>query len=231
MKKGSITPSEEIDSVKSYIPKEELVEFIQEWLQIHKKREELAKEGRYLSEEENSRIRPLDTNKVRILDNIIFPALANLTYFFEAMADNQILAKAFENQLEEILDPRNTKHASNLYEYDNTFSSTAFRKNNFARLIAAAIEIPMSKYPEGTTIDDFRLGLMYQLLVVTMDRLYGVIRHEYPFTQLARSFEDDYIKMKGWASLLTRTAKETPKEYDRRLGFSNKYGFQAKETR
>ena len=77
MKKGIIKGVQKIGDNKSYIPDETLVNFIQDWLHIHKKREQLTKEGKELPSEDKKKLRELDRMKVHYLDNTIFPALAN----------------------------------------------------------------------------------------------------------------------------------------------------------
>ncbi|PJB98776.1 MAG: hypothetical protein CO079_01520, partial [Nitrosopumilales archaeon CG_4_9_14_0_8_um_filter_34_10] len=134
MKKGIIKGFQVINGEKSYIPDETLVNFIQDWLHIHKKREQLTLEGKELSPEDKKKLRALDKKKVDYIDHTIFPALANLTYFFEAMASSTRLANGFEDELEEILDPRKSKDAATFSGNSMRMSSMQFRSNNFARL-------------------------------------------------------------------------------------------------
>ena len=211
-----------INSEKSYIPDETLVSFIHNWLHIHKKREQMVKEGRELSSEEKAELRKSDRMKVYILDNMIFPALANLTYFFEALAASDRMANAFVDEIEEILDPRKTKQIANLGGAGGIrMSSMQFRKNNFARLTNAALNIPMKNYPNREFVDDFRISIMYQILNIVGDKMDRVLMHEYSQNQIWKSFYDDYTRMQGWLGLLTRSVKESPKEYDRHLGFQS----------
>jgi hypothetical protein len=219
MKKGIIKGPQAINETKSYIPDETLVTFIQNWLHIHKKRDQLTKEGVELSPEDKKKLRELDRMKVHYIDHTIFPALANLTYFFEAMAASTTLANGFEDELEEILDPRKSKAAAQFGGDRMRMSSNQFRRNNLARLVDAALSIPMKNYESGKPITDFRVGLMYQLLGVVGDYMDMLLSHEYSSSQIWYSFHDDFKRMLGWMALLTRTVKDTPKEYDRKLQF------------
>ena len=79
MKKGIIKGAQSIGADKSYIPDETLVTFFQDWLHIHQKRDKFTKEGKGLSDIDKKKLRELDRRKVYILDNYIFPSLANLT--------------------------------------------------------------------------------------------------------------------------------------------------------
>lgn len=219
MKIRTIKGVQIIDGEKSYIPDETLVNFIQDWLHIHKKRERLTKEGKELSQEDKKKIRELDRMKVHYLDNTIFPALANLTYFFEAMAASSRLSNAFKEELEEILDPRKSKDAARFSGNGMRMNSSQFKRNNLARLIDAALEVPMKNYKDDEPITDFRVGLIYQLLGVIGDNMDRLLMHEYSYSQIWHSFFDDYKRLNGWMALLTRTMKDVPKEYDRKLRF------------
>lgn len=219
VKKGLIKGLQKIDGDKSYIPDETLVNFIQDWLHIHKKREQFTKEGKELSAEDKKKLRALDKKKVDYMDNLIFPALANLTYFFEAMAASTRLSNGFEDEIEEVLDPRKSKDAAKFSGNRMRMASFQFRRNNLARLVDAALSIPMKNYERGKPITDFRVGLMYQLLEIIGDNMDRVISNEYSTSQIWHSFHEDFKKMLGWMALLTRTVKDTPKEYDRKLQF------------
>jgi hypothetical protein len=219
IKKSKIKGVQKIGDDKSYIPDDSLVNFIQEWLEIHKKRDTQTLEGKRLSKSEEERIRELDRMKVHVIDNIIFPAIANLTYFFEAMAASTRMSIAFEDELAEMLDARNSKQAAR-FDSGLRFSSMQFRENNLARLVMAMLSIPMKKYPENKSVDDFRIGLMYQTLNVIGDSVDRLLDQEYGGNQIWKSFWEDYRRMLGWLALLTRSLKDEPKEHDRKIGFS-----------
>ena len=218
MKKRVFKRSEKIDGSKSYIPDENLVGFLQDWLLIHQKKEQFTKDGKSLSKEDQLKIRALDKQKVDILDNMIFPALANLTYFFEAMAVSSRFSDAFADELEELLDPRKSKMMASAGS-SMRMSSISFRRNNFARLIDAALDIKFEKFPDRNPVNDFRVGIMYQILNIVGDYMDRILSHEYSGNQIWKSFMDDYRRMQGWVALTTRAMEESPKEYDRKLGF------------
>ncbi len=218
MKKGIIKGVQKIGDEKSYIPDETLVTFIQNWLHIHKKKERLTKDGEELSSKDKKKLRESDRMKVYILDNLVFPAMSNLTYFFEAMSASTKLSNAFEDELKEILDPRKSKSASQLSD-GMRMSSIQFRRNNMSRLVEAMLDIPMKNYTVGKPVGDFRIGLMYQIFNIIGDKMDRLISHEYSMNQIWKSFWEDYQRMQGWLALLVRTSEDEPKEYDRKLGF------------
>lgn len=209
-----------IGNEKSYIPDETLVNFIQDWLHLHKKRAALTLAGKELSEEEKNRIRELDRMKVYVLDTFIFPAMANLIYFFEATAASQRFSEAFDDDIEELLDPRKVKSAATFGGNRMRFSSMQFRTNNLARLITAMLGIHKNRVGMKQPITNFRVGLIYQLQNIIGDVMDDLISNEFSFgNQIWKSACEDYDRMMGWLGLLARSVEEHPGEYDRKIGF------------
>ena len=62
-------------------------------LQLMSQMDVLDAAGEEFSPEINANDRSLRTLKTRILDQIIFPAMADLTYFFEVIAEHSELRK------------------------------------------------------------------------------------------------------------------------------------------
>lgn len=219
-----ITKTKQVSKVgedKCYIPREALVNFIQEWLQLRQKKEALTKAGNELSAVDQKRIRELDRMKVYIIDTIIFPAMTDLTYFFESLSVSQKLSEAFDNDVAELLDPRNSATAAKFSGNNMRFSSMQFRNNNLARLVMSMISMHGKKPKNGESITDFRVGLMYQLLNVVGDMMDRLISDQYSFgNQIWKSAYEDYSRMMGWMALIAGLSEEQPKEYDRKIGFS-----------
>jgi len=227
MKRKEINGVQSIHGSKSYVPDESLVSFIQEWLQIHKKRARLTKEGEDLTNEEKKRIRELDRMKVYHLDNTIFPAMANLVYFFEAIGSSKMLSDGFEDEVIELVSPGNVKSAARMSGNGMRFTSMQFRRNNLARLIISILNTPRTK--EKTPPSKFRISLMYQLQNIIGDEMEAMILEEYSFSQIWKSAVEDYQRMMGWLALLARTTDDFKEESNRNLGFlpiwlSNKAG-------
>lgn len=211
-----------IGESKCYIPNETLVNFVQEWLQLHRKKDSLTKEGKDLSREDRERIRESDRMKVYVLDTVIFPAIADLTYFFEALAVSSKMAEAFEEEVTELLDPRSAAESA---RYGGTRMRMQglmhFRRNNLARLVISMLSIPNTKIKGGKPTTDFRVGLTYQLLNIIGDMMDALLSNQYSFgNQIWKSAYDDYERMMGWMSLLAGLTENQPKEYDRLIGFS-----------
>lgn len=219
MKNKQMKQVHKIGHEKSYIPNETLVSFIQEWLQLHRKKDILTKEGRSLSREEQLKIRELDRMKVYVLDTIIFPAMADLTYFFESLSVSPKLSEAFHEEVAELLDPRNSEAAAKFSGNDMRFSSIQFRQNNLARLIMSMLSIHQDKSGIKKRTTDYRVGLVYQMMNIVGDMMDDLLSNEFSFNQVWKSAYEDYVRMKGWLALLAGTVEEQPKEYDRKIGF------------
>ena len=220
----NITKTKQVSKVgedKCYIPREALVNFVHEWLQLHQKKEVLTKAGKDLSAVDQKRIRELDRMKVYVLDTVIFPAMADLTYFFESLSVSQKLSEAFDDDVAELLDPRNAAKAAKFSGNNMRFSCRQFRDNNLARLVMSMLRIHGKKPKNGESTMDFRVGLMYQLLNIVGDMMDGLISDQYSFgNQIWKSAYEDYSRMMGWMALLAGLGEEQPKEYDRKIGFS-----------
>lgn len=219
MQNRGIKQVHKIGEDKSYIPNETLVNFIHEWLQLHKKKEEFTKEGKELSTIDKEKIRESDRMKVYVLDTIIFPAMADLIYFFDALSVSSKLSEAFDDGVAELLDPRHAEAAAK-FGSDMRFSSIQFRENNLARLIMSILAIHDRKIQGGKATNDFRVGLMYQMLNIVGDMMDRLISNQHGFgNQIWKSAYADYDRLKGWLSLLAGSIEEQPKEYDRKIGF------------
>lgn len=221
MKNKNLKQSNSIGEGKSYIPDETIVNFIQGWLQLHKKKAVLAKDGKELSEEDKKKIREFDRMKVYILDKFIFQSMANLIYFFEAIASSRRLSEAFEDEIAELLDPGRTREAAEFSGNNMRFNSMQFRSNNLARLIIAMLGIHQDRSDNRKPATDFRVGLMYQIQNIIGDMMDSLLSNEFSTNQIWRSAMDDYSRMKGWLALLARSIEDYRDENDRKIGFSS----------
>jgi hypothetical protein len=80
-----------------------LKRYMWEKLQIEKKKEQAKMGGGGPSEEELRRFNTIRNDKKRVLEKVIFPAMANLIFFFESIDQEPILNEAFEDDMLELL--------------------------------------------------------------------------------------------------------------------------------
>ncbi len=103
---------------KCYIPDSTLVKFMGRKLRIEKMKEEI-----HLSTEASpsdsfkKEIRKNDRMKSHILDKFIFPSMANLTFFFECIAEYPELQKTFEDDIKELLGIKRNNPVSKIYGF------------------------------------------------------------------------------------------------------------------
>ena len=76
-----------------------------------------------LTNEEKKLDRQLRVDKTRILENIIFPSMVNLTFFLECISNHKDLQNVFDNDLKELFgikrnEPRAYNYAFMLEIYD-----------------------------------------------------------------------------------------------------------------
>jgi hypothetical protein len=111
----------DVEGQKSFDPDSRLIQYMQERLQLSVEMEKLDAAGEEFSSEINTKDRGLRTKKTRVLDQIVFPAMANLIYFFKSIAVHPELQTIFENDIKDLLgirrdDPQ--KHDSGFLFYD-----------------------------------------------------------------------------------------------------------------
>lgn len=94
---------------KYYGPHKALIDYAHRRLKLDETMKKIDEAGEEFSVEINSQERSLRTEKVRILDEIVFPAMADLVFFFEAIARNEDLQSRFKSDVEELLGVRHTE--------------------------------------------------------------------------------------------------------------------------
>ena len=80
--------------------------YMTELSQLLSQKDQLDKGGRKLDDKQKSRIKSLANEKVKVLDEIIFPSMANLTYFFDAIEKDPNLQDTFSSDVKDLLGVR-----------------------------------------------------------------------------------------------------------------------------
>ena len=93
-----------INNEKYFTPSERLIYFLNKRLHLEKTKLEVKNgiRANLLPEEEKSEFN-LRTEKNRILNDIVFPSMSNLTYFFQFIASNSELQKIFDDDIKDLL--------------------------------------------------------------------------------------------------------------------------------
>jgi hypothetical protein len=163
----------------------------------------------------NKRKRPWQTAKVRLLDDIIFPSMANLTVFLEFLQHNSYLGKTFEKDLKALF------FAKSVVENP---TQTQREKTIFERLITASCipELKGDGTAEDISFPDFRSILcnMMQDSIFYATQVVGTHMFHERFNDLTFSSNmmvPDIGRARSWTTVLAGEAyKDLDKSFDRK---------------
>lgn len=138
------------------------------------------------------KLKTLRNKKIKILDEIIFPSMANLTYFFNRIVNSEYLGDNFESDIKDLLGVRRLHPNSENYAF------------MFAELVASMITIgPNSIMP------NFRLKLLHILQHLIFRKIMNQVKFE---TENAKgAVLIDIERSKVWTEMIASRVKE---EYD-----------------
>jgi hypothetical protein len=88
---------------KCFIPDSKIIQYMQERLQLIADMEKVDAADEEFNSQVNRTDRRLRTEKTRLLDKIIFPAMATLMYFFKFLAMHPELQPIFESDIRDLL--------------------------------------------------------------------------------------------------------------------------------
>ena len=89
--------------LKYFSPDSRLIDYLEERLQLSKEMDRLDVTGKEFTPKINARDKSLRTKKVRILNDIIFQAMADLTFFFKAISLHLELQEILDSDIKDLL--------------------------------------------------------------------------------------------------------------------------------
>ena len=98
--------------MKSHYLDERLIDYLDKTSSLQAKKEiiemrgELTDADRVQIDTIKKKLKTLRNNKIKILDEIIFPSMANLTYFFNRIVNSEYLGDNFESDIKDLLGVR-----------------------------------------------------------------------------------------------------------------------------
>lgn len=205
MKKRLGRPAKDETEPEIYMPHEEFRGYMLKLLQTHKLKERLqdpklaGEKRRELQIEYEKKYNQVHHMKDYYLQNIVFPAMANLLFFFEAVSNNPNLFTEFEDQIKDLLGIRRLNPRA--FNYATSFIS----------LIEGMI-VTTSKN------EDFRVRLMQKLGDLIWLKVTNMKILETPKTT-GRVLQDIGLGL-AWLEML---ASRVSDEYDLSL-LSPRYG-------
>ena len=180
---------------KNYTPSLSLLKFLEETLQIETEKQNLHNSGAKISEDLERRIKNNRRMKVYMLDNLIFPSMANLVVFFEFVANYVNLQKIFDDDIKELL-----------------LGSKVPGHIVFRRLLDGILRwVPEENLEEEYTSShklNFRAELYYILLFITFSRIPTILKTQIPIKVLNKLASQDLSRALAWAEILRARSPE-----------------------
>lgn len=223
MKKDTKSKGKAEKLIKKYFdPNERLIEWTFERLRLEKERFEPKTEKNRKTEQEKRWYKDMKASaarKTEILNDIIFPSLANLIYFSEIIKSNPILNEVFEKDEIQLFGTKLVKDDIKFLERGGDPDSRRFFKNNLARLISNILTVKQSDAREKYDLNDFRLSLLYQIQSIVRDKVVDILeRNHGTLGQITRSASEDFENTLRWLAFLAgSSSKEVNFEFKREI--------------
>lgn len=177
--------------IKDFRPSEGLISLLRERLKLSREMDKIDAAGDDFSVEINAQDRSLRTKKVRVLDDIIFQAMADLTFFFESIAAHPELLGVFDSDIKELLGVRH--EGSQAYGY---MLSRLFRS------ILIAGEVNDEDRLRNKQVD-YRLRLNHILQRIVFDKARPYIADAFHLREAQHVLKDDFSRAWAWTGTLS----------------------------
>lgn len=120
--------------IHNHVPDSKLINIMQYKINELNEEDELKQKGKKFGP---SRKKRLNATKSELMQNIIFPSMANLLYFFETVSKDKILQKWFQKDIIQLIGMKGYDQKFSEGEFENQKLIYKFSRNNIARLIKA----------------------------------------------------------------------------------------------
>jgi hypothetical protein len=209
-------------------PDEHLITYFRKKLEIERKADTFRNAGKKLPPEIDSQAKKINGTKVEILNEYIFPAMANLDFFFGAIAVYPKFQEVFEDDIKDLLGIRRYNPDKTDYGY------------MLQGLLAAILIMGNEEYDKKTYLDhrdvEFRFKLLDKLQRLIYYKFYPYISKMFSGSpEVQQTIANDFNRIFGWTGLLAHpvrdeyifsggvkyTKKLTFKEYKHDTNFKN----------
>jgi hypothetical protein len=186
--KGKRKPEE-----KSYVPSETLERYLNDRVTLNRKIQKFKLAGEKISEDLDREDRNVRRRKVDVLDNHIFPSMANIVIFFEYLAKYPELSKLFEDDVKELFgyikDPYDTTKETE-WDYSQ-------RTDIFKRLIESILT-----WDKKNDLHNFRIYLINTLEEIIYENIITLIRLDKPLAQLEKAvIHPDFMRIYSYTRI------------------------------
>jgi hypothetical protein len=189
-----MTTEEKLLGKNNHPPDEQLLKYMKEKSHFSRRKQQLElrrkderKEGKKLTDEQKKEIqeelegiegklRTLKNTKTKVLDEIIFPSMANLTFFFDAISKDPELERTFNSDISQLLGirrlhPRPWNYAFVFVKLIHGMISTTddYKQNDFRiRLIHELQKLIRTKF-QTLSLTTFPIGQFSAFKIVNQD--------------------------------------------------------------
>lgn len=199
-------------------PDEELTDFMQKRLELEQERDKLLSKksaGAKLPNKFYKAIKSSGSRKSEILNDIIFPSMTNLIYFFEQICHHAELDSVFETDLIELLDPSWVNQDMDTLNKETT--ARIFSTNNFARLVLTVLKIPERNMTYDKPLINFRIALLYQLQSIIRELVRDILAHDYGSSgAIAQKVDEDFYETLRWLTFIAKASADAVEVTNRR---------------
>jgi hypothetical protein len=186
---------------KGYVPAKALMRYLAEKVSVLDEIGKIKDSGEKIPDQIEKAQRDLKVRKNRILNNQIFPSMANLVVFFEYLAKSKDLQKLFEDDIKELFgiidEGKNDKN-----EYD-------FNPYILDRLVGSLLSWDFKKDP-----NNFRLSLMYGLQQIISTKITDLSSNSMGSEIVSSVVSPDMSRAKAWTELYSQRYVSTQWKVD-----------------
>jgi len=188
-----------------YRPHPRVESYLRRKLSFERRRTELTRAGKTLPQEDKQR-RSLDTEKVDILNNYIFPSMANVVKFLEYSQEDE-LREVFEDDIKDLFFGKSHLKQGNPSPIFQRFlqASTSWKPQRGERRRSSVL----NRTPLHQTVKliDFRLGLLdYLYYVLGLTAIFNAPKYVFDDKNYVSIVKQDFARLGVWIRLLTKNA-------------------------
>jgi hypothetical protein len=171
-------------TVKDYTPNARLVEHMQRTLHNVKKLQQIDTAGKDVPKAVEKEKAALSAARTRILDDVVFQAMADITFFFSAVGAHPEIQKLFDDNIKEILGVKRIDPKETPYGF------------MFAALVSGML---IYRFKTGK---DFRLRLNNYLQRMVWNKMELYLPEIFESSAVQGSVGQDFHRVLGWTQTL-----------------------------
>jgi cellulose biosynthesis protein BcsQ len=182
-------------------PDEHLITYFRKKLEIEGKADIFRNAGKKLPPEIDSQKKSSNVMKAEILKKYIFPAMANLDFFFGAIAEYPKFQEIFEDDIKDLLGIRRYDPGKTDYGY------------MLQSLLASILIVGNEEYDNKTYLEhrglEFRLKLLHKLQQLIWLKYFPYIPKMFSDNpEVQKIIASDFNRIFGWTGLLAHPVRD-----------------------